>query len=163
MIIIKANDNHLVDIMNIVHQAKKYLKDLNVNQWQDGYPNIESFYDDIKSNSLYVVKNENNIIAVFALKEHEVNYDYIYDGKWGLNDDYIAVHRFAVDNIWKGKGVAKYIFDYIKSQYAYIRIDTHPDNSAMINCLYKNGFVYRGKIYLDKSKINLRNAYDFIK
>ena len=75
---------------------------------------------------------------------------------------YSVVHRFAVRNKYKGKGVAKYIFDYVKNKYDYIRVDTHPDNKSMIKCLYNNGFTYRGDIFLNRTGFNLRNAYDYL-
>ena len=94
--------------------------------------------------------------------DYEPTYDVIYKGEWSTNKDYVVVHRFAVRNEYKGKGVAKYIFDYVKNKYDYIRVDTHPDNKSMIKCLYNNGFTYRGEIFLNRSGFNLRNAYDYL-
>ena len=162
MIITKANVLDLDSIMEIIDQAKAYLKSKNIDQWQDGYPNEEGLKLDITHNSLYVVKEDNLIIGVFCVGNYEPTYDVIYKGEWSTNKDYVVVHRFAVRNKYKGKGVAKYIFDYVKSKYDYIRVDTHPDNKSMIKCLYNNGFTYRGEIFLNRTGFNLRNAYDYL-
>ena len=162
MIITKANVLDLDSIMEIIDQAKAYLKSQNIDQWQDAYPNKDVLVNDITHDSLYVVKEDNLIIGVFCVGNYEPTYDVIYKGEWSTNKDYVVVHRFAVRNEYKGKGVAKYIFDYLKKGHDYIRVDTHPDNKSMIKCLYNNDFTYRGEIFLNRSGFNLRNAYDYL-
>lgn len=162
MIITKANALDLDSIMEIIDQAKAYLKSQKIDQWQDAYPNKDVLENDITHDSLYVVKEDNLIIGVFCVGDYEPTYDVIYKGEWSTNRDYVVVHRFAVRNEYKGKGVAKYIFDYVKKDHGYIRVDTHPENKSMIKCLYNNGFTYRGEIFLSRSGFNLRNAYDYL-
>lgn len=162
MIITKAKINDIKDIMIIINEAKKYLNDQHINQWQDGYPNEDVFLDDIFNDRLYVVKKNNNIIGVFALINYEPTYDIIYEGNWLNNDKYVAVHRIAVLNKYKGKGIAKYIFDYLKKKYKHLRVDTHELNKNMQRCLLKNNFKYCGIIYLNKTESdNKRLAYEY--
>ena len=165
MIIIKATYDDLDQIMSIVEEAKSFLKDHNINQWQNGYPNVDTFKNDIDNNRLYVVKDMDEILAVFAIVTYESNYDHIYDGCWKSDTPYIAIHRIAVSNKHKGKGVAKYIFDELKKNFKHIRVDTHRLNINMQHCLLKNGFEYRGIIYLKgiKNDENHRFAYEFYK
>lgn len=163
MNIIKANYNDLDQIMTIVLEAKAFLKEHNINQWQNGYPNINTFKLDIDNERLYVVKESNEVLAVFAIVNYESDYDYIYDGSWKDDSPYIAIHRIAVSNKHKGKGIAKYIFDCLKKDNKHIRVDTHRLNMNMQHCLLKNGFEYRGIIYLKgiKNDENHRLAYEF--
>lgn len=161
MIITKACIDNIDDIISIIDQAKTYLKSNNINQWQDGYPNKETFINDINNDCLYLVKEDNTVLSVFALTNYDGNYDVIYDGKWHSDKAYVAVHRIAIDDKFKGRGVAKYIFDYVKDNYSYIRVDTHKDNLSMQKCLLKNGFKYCGIIYLSRDNSS-RLAYDFI-
>lgn len=160
MIIAKATSNDIEDIIKIVDQAKVFLKDNNINQWQDGYPNKETFLKDLNNNNLYVVKDDKKIIAVFVLTDYDSNYDEIYDGKWNSDKSYVAVHRIAIGNNYKGKGVAKFIFDFVKNNHLYIRVDTHKDNKSMQKCLLKNGFKYCGIIYLNRDGSS-RLAFDY--
>lgn len=162
MIITKATLNDLDFIMSIINEAKDYLKDNNVNQWQDAYPNKEILFKDINNDELYVIKDNDLIIGVFALSNYEETYNKIYEGNWASDKDYTVIHRLAISNAYKGKGVTKFIFDYLKDKYNYIRVDTHRDNIAMNKCLINNGFIYRGIIYLNRDGDNKRNAYDYL-
>ena len=60
MNITKASIDDLASIMEIVIEAKAYLKSQNIDQWQDGYPNEEGLLKDIQNNSLYIT-----ILAIF--------------------------------------------------------------------------------------------------
>lgn len=163
MNIIKAVYEDIDQIMTIVDEAKAFLKSQNINQWQNGYPNINTFKEDIDKSRLLVVKEGNEVLAVYALLHYESDYDQIYDGSWKDDSPYIVIHRIAVANAHKGKGVAKFIFDELKKNYKHIRIDTHRLNINMQHCLIKNGFEYRGIIYLKgiKNDENHRFAYEF--
>ena len=163
MIITKATYDDLDQIMAIVKEAKAFLKQHNIDQWQDGYPNIDTFKEDINKSRLYVVKEEKEVLAVFALINYESDYEKIFDGSWINDSPYIAIHRIAVASAHKGKGIAKFIFDELKKNYKHIRIDTHRLNMNMQHCLIKNNFEYRGIIYLKgiKDEKNHRFAYEF--
>ncbi len=162
MIIVKADILDIDDILNIINQAKAYLKSQNIDQWQEpNYPNKEVFLNDIKNNNLYVLKDDDKVVGVFALASHDLNYNDISDGSWHSEKDYVAIHRIAIDNAYKGKGLTKMIFDYVKEKYCYIRIDTHKDNVSMKKCLAKNGFEYCGVIVLKRDG-SQRIAYDYI-
>ncbi len=161
MIITKACLNDIDDILKIANQAIAYFKSRNINQWQDGYPNKEVFLNDINNNSLYVVKEGGKLVSIFALYDHEDSYNTIYDGKWHSDNNYAVIHRIALADEYKGKGVAKLIIDFVKEKYSYIRIDTHKDNINMQRCLYKNGFKYCGIIHLSRDSEE-RLAFDYI-
>ncbi len=160
MNITKANSHDLDSIMSIVNDAKAYLKSQNINQWQDGYPNLNSFKEDLKNDRLYVLKDDDEVIGQFVLVTDEPTYKVI-DGKWLNDEDYVAVHRIAIRNDKKGQNCAGFIFDHLKKQYSNIRIDTHIENMSMRNCLSKNNFTYCGVIILADG--NPRNAYHWTK
>lgn len=165
MIIAKAVPLDVERIMEIVDDAKAYLKSQGVNQWQDGYPNADSFNEDIKNDRLYVVKDNELVVGVFALVTYEPTYDVVYDGSWLGKGDYIAVHRIAVAPDRKGNGVARFMFDELKKKYSCIRVDTHRQNTSMNKCLLNNGFKYCGIIHLarDSESDIIRLAYEYIK
>lgn len=162
MIITKGCLDDLNGAIEIINQAKAYFKSQNIDQWQDGYPNEDVLVNDINNDALYAVKKDDKLIALFALYHYESTYENSNEVSWSSGKEYVVVHRIAIKNECKGQGVAKFIFDYVKSNYDYIRIDTHPDNKNMISCIYKNGFTYRGKIYLERPGFNLRYAYDYL-
>lgn len=159
MIIVKANPNDLDGILKITEETRAYFKGEGIPQWQNAYPNKETFENDIKLERLFVVKEEEKVIGFFALVYPDHNYDYIEDGKWEDNSPYIAIHRMAIDKDYKGRGFAGKVFDYVKEEYDHIRIDTHKLNNSMIRAIIKNDFVYRGVIYVEDG--TPRNAYEW--
>lgn len=42
-------------VMDLINQAKEYFKDNDINQWQKGYPDINTILDDILSGNSYVL------------------------------------------------------------------------------------------------------------
>lgn len=158
MVFRNATVDDINNVMKIINDAKEYFKEMNINQWQDGYPNEEVIKNDIINNNSYVLEKDGDIIAttMFAV-EKDKTYDNIYDGKWINEGEYAVIHRIAVDNKLKGLKLGAEIINNavevckdkgIKS----IKIDTHKDNISMQRFLKNNGFQYCGVIYLeDKS------------
>ncbi len=82
MIITKGKISDINDIFVIIDQAKEFLKEQNINQWQDNYPNINTITEDIELDRLYVVKENDLVVGIFVVLEYEPTYDVIYDGSW---------------------------------------------------------------------------------
>jgi GNAT superfamily N-acetyltransferase len=150
----------LHSIMNIVGDAQSFLASLEIDQWQDGYPDEDIILNDISNKESYIVKNREGDtmgIAMFSTRS-EPTYNFI-KGNWltGENVEYAeygVIHRMAVSSSHRGKGVAKFIFDSCEqllkeSDVASMRIDTHEGNKIMQGLLKKLGYIYCGVIYLD--------------
>lgn len=151
----KAKEADLDAIMEIVDAAKAYFKNQGIPQWQDGYPNRESFLSDRKKGCSYVLEEGNGIVGTMAvIFDGEPDYDTIYEGSWlSEGQSYAAIHRVAVDAERKGKGFAgKMVEEVVKMcqerGICSIRNDTHRLNDSMQHMLVKNGFVRCGIIYL---------------
>ena len=154
-------------ILEIIEKAKIELKKLGLDQWQNGYPNREVIENDVKNRISYVLeeisekddksKNQSSkkIIGTIVLSpKKEAPYSKI-EGKWITNDDYIVIHRLAVDSEIKNRGIATKILEFseeecIKNKILSIKTDTHENNEPMKKFLGKNGFSYCGVIYLDR-------------
>lgn len=143
-------------ILNILEEAKIFLKNNGVDQWQNGYPNKEVILDDIKNNESYVLEYENKIIGTTVLSfRGDNNYNKIYEGKWITEKEkYAVVHRIAikrdsgVNNI--GMNIMKFIENKcIDNNVNTIKIDTHEDNKNMQNLLKQLNYKYCGIIYLE--------------
>ena len=148
-------------VIDIINQAKTYFKNNDIDQWQDGYPNEETIEKDIENNEAYVLEEDGVILGTFMVTIHgEPAYNRI-EGKWILNCPYICVHRIAVDNEYKGKGLASTILNQVVAMYPdyhSVRMDTHHDNLSMQSFLTKYGFKYCGEITLKSGA--LRRAYE---
>ena len=146
-------------IVDIIKQAQEYLKLKGIDQWQNGYPNEESILIDIKNEESYVLEENGKIIATTMLTfRGEVTYNKI-EGQWVTEDiSYATIHRLAVNNSNKGKGIGSILISEIEKiclskSINSIKIDTHEDNVSMQKLIEKNKFKYCGVIYLqDNSK-----------
>ena len=151
----KSNEKDLREIMKIISQAKAYFKENEINQWQNNYPNIETIISDINKNESYVLVEQEDIIATSVISFNgEKNYENIYNGQWLTNEKFAVIHRIAVSNNHKGKGIAAQILKYVESMCREkginsIKIDTHEDNISMQKLLKKSGFKYCGIILLE--------------
>ncbi|MDD3000771.1 MAG: GNAT family N-acetyltransferase [Candidatus Riflebacteria bacterium] len=146
--------NDLDQILAIVAQAQKWLKENKINQWQNGYPNKESIEQDIAAKYCYVAVEGGKIIATVSLVvEPDINYFKIYEGKWLTDNKYISIHRIAVEQSYKNTQTASQIINFAQElakskNCGSLRVDTHEDNIAMQKFVLKNKFTYCGIIYL---------------
>ena len=67
MILRKAVMDDLPLIMEIIDQARFYLKENGVDQWQDGYPSECDIKSDIAKGNSYVLVSEEMLIGTAAV------------------------------------------------------------------------------------------------
>lgn len=165
-----AGEADLEAILRVKDEAVANLKADGVNQWQDGYPNAQMFLEDIRHKSLFVY-DDGRIQGMCNLSlENDPSYANIYNGEWlSKNKKYLVIHRIAVSNASRGKGIGKAMFqfaiEYAKTNNAIsIRIDTHRDNFRMRSLLSKLGFIECGIIYLVNYQNidNQRIGYEYL-
>lgn len=159
-----ANNEDLDDILQIINEAKQKLANQQIDQWQYGYPNRETFKQDIKKNQLYVYEDTQVIGVMSLIFGEEKTYRQI-DGQW-LNDNaYATIHRLAVKQDYQKSNVASSMiaaarFIAHSKGIHSLRGDTHHHNKDMRKCLERNGFVYCGVIQLEEQSGELsRMAY----
>lgn len=158
----ETTTNDVNRVMEIINQAKAYFKLNGIDQWQDGYPNEETILNDINKNEAFVLVDDDDLVlgTCMVTINGEPCYNHI-EGRWLLNCPYICVHRIAVEQSYKGKGLASKILDQVISMYPdyhSVRMDTHDDNLSMQAFLSKYGFSYCGNIKLESGAD--RRAYE---
>lgn len=167
MILRLSTAKDLTNIMNIINEGKEFLKNNNVNQWQDGYPNKEVILNDINNNESYVIENNGEVVGTTAVSlVGEKSYDKIYEGNWLSNNKYAVIHRIAVS---KGKGIKGVGREILKESEKIclsngirnIKIDTHEDNKVMQELLEKNNYKYCGIIFLEDGSKRLAFEKEF--
>ena len=130
------------------------MKENGINQWNEDYPKIKSLENDILNKNSYVVKDDEKIIGTFVLIfGDEKSYQKI-EGAWKKDIPYGTLHRVAVNNNCKGKGVAGFILDFAEAMareknISSFRIDTHRDNISMRRFIEKSNFDFCGIIYVE--------------
>lgn len=124
----KAEMKDVSAMLRIVKQAQEDLKEMKVNQWQNGYPNEEVLKQDVRSGKAYVVCNEAQIAGMMVISESdESTYDSL--DNW-QKEEYIVIHRFAVARELQRQNVGHCLILHAAKiaeslNISALRIDTH--------------------------------------
>lgn len=178
----KALPEDLDDILLIISEAKKRMKDAGRTQWQGAYPGISDIMKDIESGYGYVAEASGHfpgdtdagcsnaysgLVAGYCavVFSGEPAYEKI-EGKWLTCRDYVVVHRMAVHGDMLGRGVSRMMFGAV-SELALSRgvgsfkVDTNYDNVQMNRILKSLGFSECGTIrYADGPRIAYEKILD---
>ncbi len=147
-----ATGAQLDEIADIYAGAQAYMEANGNPQWARGFPDRTDLRGGILGGIIYAVFCEGEMAAAFSVVNHEGNYDEI-EGKWLTSGNYLAVHRLAVAEKFRGSGAAKYIINVAAPELAAargrgsIRMDTHEKNKPMLNLLREQGFTECGIVY----------------
>ena len=159
----KGSDVDLDCVMELVADAQNWFRRQDIDQWQDGYPTQNIILSDILSGENYIVEYNGSVVATFVASfAGEPTYAEVKGKGWLNENSYAVVHRIAVADECRRKGVAKEILHYVEELslaqgISDIRIDTHRDNVAMRSLLKKLGYTHCGRITLTSGAY--REAY----
>lgn len=151
----KARPEDAPAIGELYDQARAALRAAGVDQWQDGYPNASDAAEDIRRDMGWVIEEDGGLLAYACLGfGEEPTYRVIEQGRWLGEGEYGYLHRMAVADRAKGRGLAGMLFAELKRQaeergVRIIRGDTHRDNMPMQRVMAKNGLEYRGVIRVE--------------
>lgn len=164
MEMVQAGKQELPEIMELINQAKEFLKQQGVDQWQDGYPETEDLARDLQDGIGYVCREGDRILAYAALDfRGEPAYETL-QGQWLNQDPYVVIHRMAVDNRAKGKGLAQQLFQETEAMalargVKNVRVDTDEANAIMRHIIEKAGYTFCGHItFANSDKIAFQKS-----
>lgn len=149
----QLKDIHL--IMNLIKDAKIFLKSQSINQWQDGYPDYETIRDDILNKRGFL--NDDKTAYMAFSHEKEIAYEAL--NTW-QDPNYTVIHRFCrKKNVIRIDVARNFLREAIKKSFhekKSVRIDTHPDNKLMQKLILSEKFIYRGEVFLESTSKNSR-------
>lgn len=151
-----ASESDSGRIMELIIDAQEHLKELKIDQWQDGYPDLATISKDIAGGTGYVLTDTEAVIGYLCVSfDGEETYAVI-DGQWRSLQPYAVVHRMAIDRAYRGKGLAARMLEFAETLCGQkdihsIKIDTHSENLAMRHLLTKNFYEYCGIIQFNNS------------
>lgn len=161
-----AVKDDLPAILEIVHDAQRFMATQGIDQWQDGYPSEDVILQDIALNRGYVIADETTALAyaVFIIGP-EPTYSEIDGEGWRFGDNYLTIHRICVSGKVRKTGLASMLLDNairmaMEKDATAIRIDTHRGNLVMRSFVEKHGFIYRGLINVICKGDTIRVAYE---
>ncbi|GKT03226.1 GNAT family N-acetyltransferase [Furfurilactobacillus entadae] len=169
-----AEMTDLPAIKEIITDARGFLADQGIDQWQNGYPEDAVIAADIDRGETVALKDdEGTILAIASLvKGIDDAYEGIVDGKWRVPatpTNYVSIHRVAMAKASRGHHLTHDFFDLMLEQIRQdsdvesVRIDTHPENFGMQHVIETNGFDYIGLVPVVGGRPDETNvAYDMV-
>lgn len=104
----------------------------NIFQWNEHYPNVDAFMEDLEREELFVLLNKERVIGSITISSRkDVEYEAI---DWLTEDGHqYYIHRLAVDPSFQHQGNAKKLMDFaedyaIKNGATSVRLDTFSGN-----------------------------------
>lgn len=149
-----AVESDVPALMAIGAEASAFLREMGVDQWQDGYPRKEVFEYDISRGEGWVFTCADEIAGYSCFfMGSEPTYGSI-EGAWLADGNYCTVHRSMVAAKYRGEGLAKEMFSLAEELAAgrgmcSVRVDTHRDNGPMHGLAAAMGYEYCGVILVN--------------
>ena len=163
----RAQLQDLTAIMKIIDDAKELLQKNGSPQWQNGYPDQETFTQDIVMQTNWILINDNKVVATATLQlTPEPTYRNITQGQWQQPDEpYATIHRVAISSNYRGQGLSKLLFSNLLTVgqmqgIKNFRVDTHRSNKAMQHIAENFNFKKRGIIKVNDQNDPERLAYE---
>ena len=148
----EASTADIPRIMEIIGEAKRQMAREGKNQWDDAYPTRADIESDIAGGAARVMLvGTGRIVAYGAIAlTGEPAYNDIR-GRWLSDRPYAVLHRLAVAEETKGRGVGLLFIREaerlaIAAGVKSFKVDTNHDNSRMLRLLEKAGFTFCGTI-----------------
>ena len=146
-----ATLNDLPQIMQLIAEVVPVMIASGNLQWDNNYPNIAVFTNDIDKDQLWVVEIEGQIAGITAITtDQEPEYTKV---GWDIKEVAIVTHRLAVSPQYRGLGIAAALLqqaehEALRRNIKILRIDTNTSNLATQKLFPKLGYIYVGEIGL---------------
>ncbi|BGE82440.1 acetyltransferase [Staphylococcus petrasii] len=135
----------------LVEEAKQSMQEQDNNQWDDKYPVAEHFEEDIDTETLYVLEEENTIYGFIVVDQQQSEwYD---DLEWPVDrEGAYVIHRLAGSKDYKG--AATQLFDFAVQlaedhDVHVLLTDTFALNKPAQGLFDKFGFEKVGEVEID--------------
>lgn len=149
----KASTADIDIIWEIIQQSIERRRKDGSDQWQNGYPNLQTIESDVEKGFGHVLTVNNDVAVYVALIFNDEPAYSSIEGAWLTTGEFLVIHRIAISEKFAGQGLVKKLFDYVedfvRSQNVQsIKVDTNFDNIAMLKILESKGYSYCGEVVL---------------
>ena len=151
----QATFNDLPMLTKIMTEAIELLKKQGSPQWQNGHgPTAQKLTEDIRNHRTYILKTASGEIAgtIALIPGVDAAYTAITKGEWQGDAEYLAFHRVAINQRFRGQKIAAKLLEAAVNEAAKsgindLRIDTHELNIGMQKVIKEAGFHYCGVVH----------------
>jgi ribosomal protein S18 acetylase RimI-like enzyme len=153
-------------IMNLTKACAKTMIANGVYQWNEHYPNVSAFVNDIERHELFVLEIDSEINGTIVISTF-MDEEYL-PIKWlTKNENNIYIHRLAIHPSMQGKGYAQQLMDFaeqyaIDNNYRSIRLDTFSRNKRNQKFYELRGYNKLGDIYFPKQSKYPFHCYELV-
>lgn len=137
-----AGIDDLPQIKSIYKKIVNHMNENNISIWDEIYPS-EFFYEDIRNNHLYILVEEHDIVAVFALCESSSGENnVVWENKYAKG---LYIDRFGVNVNYLRRGIGSKMLNKAAELardkgVEYLRLFVVDINEPAIQLYLKNGF-----------------------
>ena len=160
----KAIQADLDAVMQIIKSCTEDMISKKIYQWNDKYPNRETFFNDIENEDLLLLVEGNQLLGCVSVTNKMDDFYSTID--WiATTQKNIYVHRLAIHPKYQGLGYAKRIMkhienDAIENNSDSIRLDTFRMIKKNTNYYSNIGYQKLGKIYFSDQSDMPFNCYE---
>ena len=159
MLIKPAKKSDLGEIQKLIESAIIEMERNHIFQWDEIYPSIKDFAEDLNNGTLFIGTEGDEIAVVYVLnKDQDEEYfkaDWTYKG-----ESFCVLHRFCVNPKFQNRGIAKSVLSQIEEELRQrnikaIRLDVFTENPFALRLYEKAGFHKTGTADWRKGKFIL--------
>jgi ribosomal protein S18 acetylase RimI-like enzyme len=154
------------DILNITKACACTMSARGIFQWNEHYPDRDTFLKDLERNELFVYEDDSKIVGVVVVTElKDQEYEEI---EWiapeGRNH---YIHRLAVHPDFQGRGYARKLMDFAEKMArdrdaVSVRLDTFSRNKRNQKFYEQRGYSRLGDIYFPRQSPFPFHCYELI-
>ncbi|MBQ0064829.1 MAG: GNAT family N-acetyltransferase [Firmicutes bacterium] len=135
----QAQKEDLLEIEELVEQAKIHMHEEGIPQWNEFYPVREDYENDIQEGNLYVGVQDSKIVCIYTLNTY---YEKEYEACTWFTDSYIVIHRLCVHPEYQNQKIGYHCMQHIIKTCAVrsIRLDVFKRNPYALNLYSHLGF-----------------------
>jgi GNAT superfamily N-acetyltransferase len=157
-----AEINDLEKIMPIITAIIQEMRMAGNDQWNEDYPQIIDFKEDIDNQELYVSERDRQITGFICINPLQpVEYQNV---NWSVNEKPLVLHRMAVNPAYRNQGIGSELMRFaeelaLSKEIRYLRSDTYSLNPKMNALFQKMDYRLTGEIYFS-GRTNPFNCYE---
>lgn len=154
--IVLLSQEHLPAVVNIIRNVIEDLETKGIHQWDEIYPDLETFEHDVQYGCLYGWIESGALLAVMTLDENKpAEYNQI---QWEKQDSHsLIIHRLAVMPVFQHKGIAGKMVAFAEKlakdrSYDSVKLDVFALNQQAYALYLSLGYVEKGSVVFRKGE-----------
>lgn len=159
--------DELEAILAMTRACGKHMRENGIDQWDENYPDLERLSNDIRTETLFAYRENNEVIGIIVLNETQDEEYAEINWSTSESDKNIVVHRLAVHPTYQGKGIARKLMDFAEdwartNDYDAIRLDTFSQNPRNQRFYSNRGYADLGPVFLSYKKTHPYFCYELL-